>query len=71
MIIRSYNRCARLRQVLDEFKNAAKSDGISLNVIAADNDSTTATRDVLSEFGKHSPQLFRYAFEPTRENQLR
>ena len=64
IILCTYNRCNSLARTLDSVIVLTLSSSVDWEVVVVDNNSSDHTREVVEEFCRRNPKLFRYVFEP-------
>ncbi len=64
VIVCTLNRCQSLSKTLETVAASRVEDSVDWEVLVIDNNSTDHTRDVVEEFCRRYPGLFRYLFEP-------
>ncbi len=63
-IVCTYNRCESLRDTLQALRDQVVGDGVQLDIIVVDNNSTDQTKRVVEEAAIVSVWPIRYLFEP-------
>jgi glucosyl-dolichyl phosphate glucuronosyltransferase len=64
VILCTFNRCQNLAKTLEGIAASMLPDSVEWEVLVVDNNSTDQTREVVEDFGRRYPDLFRYVFEP-------
>jgi glycosyltransferase involved in cell wall biosynthesis len=64
VILCTYNRCQGLAKTLDSVAASTLPNSVQWEVLVVDNNSTDGTRELVAEFSRRYPGLFRYIFEP-------
>jgi len=60
----TYNRCAALEETLASLLAVRMPDGLPIEILVVDNNSTDGTKDAVERFGVVQPGTIRYVFEP-------
>lgn len=64
VLVCTYNRCQMLAKTLECVAASRFAEPAEWEVLVIDNNSTDRTRDVVEDFCRRYPGLFRYVFEP-------
>ncbi len=64
-ILCTYNRCGSLGRTLEDLAASQLPGSATWEVLVVDNNSTDQTREVVEDFCRRYPGVFRYLFEPT------
>jgi len=63
VIVCTYNRCQSLARTLASLVESALPESVEWEVLVVDNNSSDATREVVTQFAERHPLRFRYAIE--------
>jgi cellulose synthase/poly-beta-1,6-N-acetylglucosamine synthase-like glycosyltransferase len=63
VILCTYNRCQSLSMTLESLASSTLPDSVEWQVLVVNNNSTDHTREVVEDFCRRYPDLFRYVFE--------
>lgn len=66
VVVCTFNRCESLRDTLSRLREQVLKEGLGLEIVVVDNNSSDRTWQVVEEAAKDSPWPMRYVFEKTQ-----